>query len=200
MTFKGPGGHSYGAFGLANPVGALGRAVAKLSEVQVPAQPRTTFNVGRIGGGTSVNSIPFEAWMEVDMRSSSASALAALDQRFQAAVDEAVAEENRRWSRPGIDYGRHGARRRSACRRDAVVVADRADRACGRPDAGTPAGAHRRLDAMRTCRSASRFRPSRSAAADPAANGHALSESFDATDAWKGAQNAVLLAIALSQD
>ena len=87
VTFKGPGGHSYGAFGLANPIGALGRAVAKISDVQVPAQPRTTFTIGRIGGGTSVNSIPFEAWMEVDMRSSSAPALAALDQRFQAAVE-----------------------------------------------------------------------------------------------------------------
>ena len=102
VTFKGPGGHSYGAFGLANPVGALGRAVAKLSDVQVPAQPKTTFTIGRIGGGTSVNSIPFEAWMEVDMRSSNAAALAALDGRFHAAVDEAVAEENRRWSRPGM--------------------------------------------------------------------------------------------------
>ena len=70
VTFKGPGGHSFGAFGLANPIDALGRAVAKIADFQVPKQPKTTFNVGRIGGGTSVNSIPFEGWMEVDMRSS----------------------------------------------------------------------------------------------------------------------------------
>jgi acetylornithine deacetylase/succinyl-diaminopimelate desuccinylase-like protein len=50
ITFKGPGGHSFGAFGLANPMGAMGRAIAKIQELQVPKQPRTTFNVGRIGG------------------------------------------------------------------------------------------------------------------------------------------------------
>jgi len=75
VTFKGPGGHSFGAFGLANPMGAMGRAIAKIQEMQVPKQPKTTFNVGRVGGGTSVNSIPFESWMEVDMRSSDPAAL-----------------------------------------------------------------------------------------------------------------------------
>ena len=57
------------AFGLASPINALGRAVAKIAEIQVPAEPRTTFNVGRIGGGTSVNAIAADAWMEVDARS-----------------------------------------------------------------------------------------------------------------------------------
>ena len=70
ITFKGPGGHSFGAFGMANPMGAMGRAIAKIQEIQVPKQPKTTFNVGRIGGGTSVNAIAAEAWMEVDLRSS----------------------------------------------------------------------------------------------------------------------------------
>ena len=69
VTFKGPGGHSYGAFGMANPIQAMGRAIAKIDALEVPRQPKTTFNVGRVGGGTSVNAIPFEAWMEVDMRS-----------------------------------------------------------------------------------------------------------------------------------
>src|SRR5438874_645953 len=67
VTFSGPGGHSFGAFGMANPMGAMGRAIAKIQEIQVPKQPKTTFNVGRIGGGTSVNSIPFDGWMELDM-------------------------------------------------------------------------------------------------------------------------------------
>ena len=79
VTFKGPGGHSYGDFGIANPIHALGRAIARLSDLEVPSQPKTTFNVGRIGGGTSVNSIPSEAWMEVDLRSSDRAALGALD-------------------------------------------------------------------------------------------------------------------------
>ncbi len=69
VTFKGPGGHSYGAFGLVNPIHALGRAMARVADFDVPREPKTTFNVGRIGGGTSVNAIPFEAWAEVDMRS-----------------------------------------------------------------------------------------------------------------------------------
>ena len=69
VTFVGPGGHSYDAFGLANPIHALGRAIALISEFQVPLNPKTTFNVGRIGGGTSINSIAGEAWMEMDKRS-----------------------------------------------------------------------------------------------------------------------------------
>ena len=72
-----------------NPANAMGRAIAKIAEFQVPTAPRTTFNVGRVGGGTSVNAIPSEAWMEVDLRSSDPAALAALDARFQKAVDAA---------------------------------------------------------------------------------------------------------------
>ena len=69
VEFKGPGGHSFGAFGMANPIQAMGRAIAKIDNFEVPTNPKTTFNVGRVGGGTSVNAIPFECWMEVDMRS-----------------------------------------------------------------------------------------------------------------------------------
>src|SRR5580658_7124802 len=99
--FKGPGGHSFGAFGMANPIHAMGRAIAKISDFEVPASPKTTFNVGRAGGGTSVNAIPFEAWMEVDMRSSDKASLDALDQKYKAAVQAAVNEENRRWKKDG---------------------------------------------------------------------------------------------------
>src|SRR6185295_10050327 len=101
ITFKGPGGHSFGAFGRANPIGAMGRAIDKIQELQVAKFPKTTFNVGRVGGGTSVNSIPFEGWMEVDMRSSDPASLAAVDANFQKAVDAAVVEENQRWGKPG---------------------------------------------------------------------------------------------------
>src|ERR1019366_7657861 len=86
VIFKGPRGHSYGAFGMANPIQAMGRAIAKIDALEVPRQPRTTFNVGRVGGGTSVNAIPFEAWMEVDMRSADPAALHDLDTRFNAAI------------------------------------------------------------------------------------------------------------------
>ena len=69
VTFKGPGGHSYGAFGLVNPAFAMGGAIAKFWRLEVPATPKTTFNVGVVRGGTSVNSIPAEVSMDVDMRS-----------------------------------------------------------------------------------------------------------------------------------
>jgi tripeptide aminopeptidase len=96
-AFRGPGGHSFGSFGMPNPIQAMGRAIAKIDDFDVPTEPKTTFNVGRVGGGTSVNSIPFEAWMEVDMRSSDRNALESLNGRYKRAVEDAVTEENRRW-------------------------------------------------------------------------------------------------------
>jgi tripeptide aminopeptidase len=100
VTFRGPGGHSYGAFGLASPIHALGRAIEKISRFQVPKQPRTSFNVGRIEGGTSVNSISHTAWMEVDMRSESAEELQKLEAEFKRVTQEALAEENARGAGP----------------------------------------------------------------------------------------------------
>ena len=97
VAYKGPGGHSYGAFGMPNPIHALGRAIAKIAEFRVPTDPKVTFNVGVIEGGTSVNSIAFEAGMEVDMRSVDPVALARLDSAFHRAVREALEEENARW-------------------------------------------------------------------------------------------------------
>ena len=98
VTYKGPGGHSYGAFGIPNPIHALGRAIAKISDIQVPASPKTTFNVGVIDGGTSVNSIAFQASMDVDMRSENADALRALDQTVRRSLQEALDAENGRWT------------------------------------------------------------------------------------------------------
>jgi tripeptide aminopeptidase len=95
VTFQGPGGHSYGAFGLVSPAYALGNAIAKFSRVKVPQQPKTTFNVGVVSGGTSVNSIPFEMQMVVDMRSTDCTELKKLDEQFLAIVREAVDEENK---------------------------------------------------------------------------------------------------------
>ena len=97
VTYEGPGGHSYGAFGLVNPIHALGRAIALISELRVPTEPRTTFNVGMIEGGTSVNSISATASMDIDMRSEQPSALAELDGRVRAAIAKALDAENARW-------------------------------------------------------------------------------------------------------
>jgi len=94
VTFRGPGGHSYGAFGIVNPAFAMGEAIAKFSRLTVPSNPKTTFNVGVVHGGTSVNSIPTEVSMDVDMRSESPDALNKLVTDFQAVVRDAVAQEN----------------------------------------------------------------------------------------------------------
>ncbi len=97
VTVQGPGGHSWSDFGDANPHHALGRIITLFSE-RAPAVsasgPRTSFSVGRIGGGTSINSIPFESWMEVDMRSVNMDKLREMDAVFRQAVTDGLAAEN----------------------------------------------------------------------------------------------------------
>jgi acetylornithine deacetylase/succinyl-diaminopimelate desuccinylase-like protein len=97
ITFRGPGGHSWGAFGGANPIHALGRTIA-LFDARAPEVTsegeKSSYNVGRIGGGTSVNSIPFEAWAEVDIRSGDPAKVARIDEILEVAVAEALADEN----------------------------------------------------------------------------------------------------------
>ncbi len=95
VVFTGPGGHSFGSFGLVSPAYALGDAIQKLSRMQVPSRPKTTFNVGVIGGGTSVNSIPFEAWMDVDIRSEMKEDLDRTVDTFIRLMHQAADEENR---------------------------------------------------------------------------------------------------------
>jgi tripeptide aminopeptidase len=97
VTYKGPGGHSYGAFGMPNPIHALGRAIADIADLEVPASPKTTFNVGIIEGGTSVNTISPSGAMDIDMRSESPRSLADLDAKVQTALRNALAAENARW-------------------------------------------------------------------------------------------------------
>lgn len=94
VAVTGPGGHSWGDFGLPNPVHAIGRAISRLAGYPAPKEPRTTFNVGRVEGGRSVNSIPSEASMEVDLRSAAEGELRRLDAFFRRAVKEAIDEEN----------------------------------------------------------------------------------------------------------
>ncbi len=97
LTFKGPGGHSWGAFGLGNPAHALSRAIHYFDEQAgefVISGPRTSYSIGRIGGGTSVNSIPFENWAELDMRSEDPEQLEKIDAIFHNAIERALKEQN----------------------------------------------------------------------------------------------------------
>jgi tripeptide aminopeptidase len=198
VTFTGPGGHSFGAFGLANPMGAMGRAIEKIQEMQVPSVPKTTFNIGRVGGGTSVNSIPFEGWMEVDLRSADPASLAAVDANFQKAVDTAVVEENQRWGRPGVitavkalvgDRPAGSTPESSAIVKvglaGAAVLGFSASMGEGSTDANLPMSL--KVPAITI------------GGGGHGANAHALTELFDVTNAWMGTQHALLLTVALAQ-
>ncbi len=94
VTYSGPGGHSYSAFGLVNPMIAMSQAAVDLYKTPVPASPRTTYAASVVGGGTSVNSIPNQTFMEFDMRSEDPAALADVDRRFKAIVQASVDGEN----------------------------------------------------------------------------------------------------------
>jgi tripeptide aminopeptidase len=198
VTFRGPGGHSYDNFGRANPVHALGLAIARLTRIEVPAVPRTTFSVGRIGGGTSINAIATEAWMDVDLRSGDAAALAQLDAAFQASIRGAVEEENKR--------------RRS---HDPVIV--EIELVGNRPVGRTPTDTHIVETTIATLNALAlpvRLNEGSTDANLPMSLGvpsitiggggvgsdvHSPRESFDTTDSWKGTQLVTLLAVALSR-
>lgn len=101
VEFRGPGGHSFSAFGLVSAIHAMGRAITKIGDLEVPSQPRTTFTVGTVAGGTSVNSIAADAVFELDMRSNDAGELAKLEARVREVTQQAVEEENARWDHNG---------------------------------------------------------------------------------------------------
>lgn len=101
VVFTGPGGHSFSAFGLVSAIHAMGRAIANIGELETPAEPKTTFTVGTVSGGTSVNSIAAHAAFEIDMRSNDAGELARLEARVRDAVQAGVAAENERWDNNG---------------------------------------------------------------------------------------------------
>lgn len=93
-TFTGPGGHSYGAFGLVNPMFAMADAVTRLGRIQVPTRPKTTYSASVTGGGTSINAIPNSVWTDFDLRSESPHELDRLEQHFKQLIQEAVTAEN----------------------------------------------------------------------------------------------------------
>ena len=102
IIYTGPGGHSFSAFGLPSATHALGRAIAKISEVRTIDEPKTTFTVGTLKGGTSVNAIAAEAELGLDMRSNSAVELKKLEDRIMALAREAADDENKRWDKKDV--------------------------------------------------------------------------------------------------
>ena len=197
-TFKGPGGHSFGAFGLGNPIQAMGRAIAKIDAFEVPTKPKTTFNVGRVGGGTSVNAIPFESWMEVDMRSSDKDSLETINSKYKLAVQEAVDEENKRFKGRGpvtVDNAVVGYRPAGSTPADSAIVKTAiavtklfgaaGDLGEGSTDSNVPMNLG--IPAV-TIGGGGRGTGS-----------HALDETFNTKDSYLGTQRGILLAFALAR-
>ncbi len=94
VAFRGTGGHSFGDFGIPNPIHAMGRAIQKISNIKPPKTPLTTYSVSIVKGGTSINSIPHEAIMMIDMRSGSDKALREIDDLIQQGIQDGLMEEN----------------------------------------------------------------------------------------------------------
>ena len=198
VMFKGPGGHSYGSFGMANPIQAMGRAIAKIDQFEVPEKPKTTFNVGRVGGGTSVNAIPFEAWMEVDMRSADVKELEKLHEKFKSAMNQAVAEENQRWNNRGavsVAMELVGLRPAGQTKETSAIVK-------AALDVNQVMGLSEHLGEGSTDSNVPMNQgiPAITIGGGGIGKGaHSLGESFDGHDSWKGTQRALLLAVLLAR-
>jgi acetylornithine deacetylase/succinyl-diaminopimelate desuccinylase-like protein len=123
-TLHGPGGHSYEGFGLPSAVHAAGRVIARIDEIRVPTQPKVTFNVGVVQGGQSVNSISAEASMLIDIRSADAPLLAKTEQQIKDAIQQGVADTNRRWNSDALraEVVLIGDRPAGQMGKDAIIV------------------------------------------------------------------------------
>ena len=196
VTFKGPGGHSYAAFGrVPSAIHGMGRAIAKIADIKTPSYPKTTFTVGTVGGGTSVNTIAPDARMAVDIRSDETAPLLATEKQVLAAVDSAVTEENARWGVNTLSASTKliGDRPGGRTAADSVIVeaAVRANTALGRKTvlggASTDANVPMSLGI-----------PAIVIGGGGKTGGfHALSEWIDLTDAWKGAQTSLVTVLGL---
>ena len=118
VIVRGPGGHSWSDFGAPNPIIVLARAIEAFGQTPVPVAPKTTFNVGVIRGGTSVNSIPESASMRVDLRSTSMTEIDRLERALRGAVDQAIEEEHR-------TAAAHGRRKPQALQSEVVAIGNR---------------------------------------------------------------------------
>lgn len=195
VLFHGPGGHSFMAFGLPSAIHAMGRAIAKIGDVRTPSEPKTTFTVGTVSGGTSVNTIAGEARMAVDIRSNAMPMLLEAEEKIMVAVAAGAAEENQRWDSDKISV-------------QTRLIGDR-------PAGNTPARSIIVQAALRSIAASGKTPLLMSASTDanlPMSLGipaiilgsggktggfHARDEWFDPRGAWEGAQTALTTVLAL---
>ncbi len=198
MIFRGPGGHSFQEFGLPSAIHAMGRAVAKISELQTPSDPKTTFTVGTVSGGTSVNAIAGEAKMAVDMRSNSTDELLKLEARLLDLVRQAVVEENARWNtdKMTVEITLIGDRPAGTVSMDSPIVqaTQRTVAAIGRGPRVTFAGSSTDSNiAMSLGIPAVMI-----GGGGEGGNWHSRNEWYKPVDAWMGPQNALLTVLMLT--
>lgn len=125
VTYQGPGGHSFGNFGIPSPINAMGRAIREIADIQTPSRPKTTFNVGVISGGTSINTIAEKCEMLVDIRSNAQKELVNLEEKLLSIIKFAVEEENQRWDKLDeitVDVEKVGDRPAGSQRPDSMIV------------------------------------------------------------------------------
>jgi acetylornithine deacetylase/succinyl-diaminopimelate desuccinylase-like protein len=196
VTFKGPGGHSYAAFGqVPSAIHGMGRAIAKIAEIRTPSDPKTTFTVGTVGGGTSVNTIAPDARMAVDIRSDAMDLLLETERKVLAAIQEGVAEENKRWNVTALSVSHKliGDRPGGRTPADSPIVeaAVRSNIEFGHKTVLTGASTDANVPMSLGI-------PAIVIGGGGKTGGfHALSEWIDLTDGWKGAQNSLLTILSL---
>jgi tripeptide aminopeptidase len=122
VTLRGPGGHSWNDFGIANPIVVLARAIAAFSEIQVPTSPKTTFNIGSISGGTSVNSIPESVTIRVDIRSTQSDEITRVESAIRGALEKAVGEAWAKGQKVIFEMKQIGERPAAELRKDARIL------------------------------------------------------------------------------
>lgn len=198
VIFSGPGGHSFIEFGkVPSAIHAMGRAISKIADVQVPDNPKTTFTVGTIEGGTTVNSIAAHAVMGLDMRSNDDAQLVALEEQIMALIHEAVNEENNRWNvaaKISVDFKPIGNRPAGLMADDCIIV-----QAC--MATLNALGIKGELSASSTDSNVPMSLGIPALTVGKGGKGgkiHSLDEWYKHENAWLGAQNGLLLALSLA--
>lgn len=197
VSFSGPGGHSFGAFGkVPSAIHAMGRAIAHIGDVQVPTDPKTTFTVGTVGGGTSVNTIAGDAKMAVDIRSNDTKSLLEAERNIMAAIDKGVDAENKRWKSEAkitSEAKLIGDRPAGTTPKDSAIVkaalesialaGGKGETRAGSTDANVPMSLS--IPAIIL------------GSGGKSGGSHSLKEWYDPTDAWKGSQVAFTTVLSL---
>jgi tripeptide aminopeptidase len=200
IAFTGPGGHSFSAFGLPSATHAMGRAIAKISEVRTVDNPKTTFTVGTVKGGTSVNAIAADAEIGLDMRSNSAAELKKLEDQILDLARQAADEENKRWKKENtkdaikVEFKLVGDRPAGALPNDSIITQ------AARRSVASVGGEVRSLSASSTDSNTpiSMGIPAVTLGSGGVGGGsHSPGEWYSPVNAWLGPQNALLTMLSL---